>query len=168
MSSSRWPWLAWLLPLVAVPPTACDNSPIEFPQPQPLPTCEGFDVHSGDEATDLATGLRWDTFVELRVLTHVQAKERCAARGKRLPTLAEVSALRRTPAEGDPCGLPACPFQGDRCAIVQCGSEIAGTTAHWGVAFLGDGVVGVPADRPEVSLCVADPLPGFVPPTAAP
>lgn len=136
---------------------ACDNSELpEAPQPATLQTCEGFAVETADEATDLRTGLRWDTFAELTFLTNEEATARCASRGKRLPTKDELLALRKDAT--DPCQLPACPFRGDRCATIQCGSAIAGADAHWGVAFLGGALVNVPNGQPEVALCVGDPV----------
>lgn len=126
-------------------------------------SCPGFEAAGADEATDLRTGLRWETFVELSLLTHQQASERCAARGARLPTREEVLGLRSA-GSTDGCMLPACPFRGDRCATVQCGSAVPGTDAHWGVTFTGGALVMVPAGQPEVSLCVRDPLPAATSP----
>jgi hypothetical protein len=117
--------------------------------------CEGFQQVGAEEAVDLSTGLRWDTYAELTLLTHEEAAARCEARGKRLPTRQELVALRRPAPDG--CALPACPFRGDRCATIQCGSKIPGTSDHWGVAFSGGGLVGIPAGQPEVVLCVAGP-----------
>ncbi len=127
------------------------DAPLQVP-------CAGFEAASADEATDLRTGLRWETFLELSLLTHEQASERCAARGARLPTREEVLGLRSSDSP-DGCQLPACPFRGDRCATVQCGSTVPGTNDHWGVSFTGGALVMVPAGQPEVSVCVRDPLP---------
>lgn len=113
-------------------------------------TCEGFELQ-GDLVKDLSTGLVWDRFVELSLRTHDEAARLCAARGGRLPTRAELMALR---APGDACQLPACPFLGDRCATLQCGTAIAGTDAHWGVAFSGGSLVMVPGAGAEALLCV--------------
>ena len=137
-----------------------DDTTLDPPDGGALPataSCEGYRLVGAEEAVDLATGLRWDTFAELSLLTHEEATARCQARGKRLPTREELLAMRREAA--DPCQLPACPFRGDRCATIQCGSPIPGTDAHWGVAFVGGALVSVPAGQPEVALCVGDPQP---------
>ncbi len=112
--------------------------------------CPGFELQ-GDRVKDLSTGLVWDRFVALSLRTHDEAARLCADRGGRLPTRPELMALR---APGDACQLPACPFLGDRCATLQCGTAIAGTDAHWGVAFSGGALVMVPGGGAEALLCV--------------
>lgn len=114
--------------------------------------CEGFEL-GAEEVKDLATGLVWDRFVNLAVHTHEEAEALCAERGARLPTRAELLALRvaETP---DGCQLPACAFRGDRCAVLQCGSSVPGVDAHWGVAFSGGSLVMVGAGEAQGLVCV--------------
>ncbi len=115
-------------------------------------TCADFEL-SADTARDRRTGLVWDRVVFHDFATHTTAEEICAAKGARLPTRAELTALR-TVSSDDACQLPACPFRGDRCATIQCGTPIAGTDAHWGVAFSGGAEVMVGKENAEALLCV--------------
>jgi hypothetical protein len=114
--------------------------------------CPNFELE-GELARDTRTGLIWDRFVAHTTKTHEEAEATCAERGARLPTRAETLALRADSTE-DGCLLPSCAFKGDRCATIQCGSEVPGFSAHWGVAFSGGGLVMVPAGAAEALLCV--------------
>jgi hypothetical protein len=130
---------------------ASEAEPAATPAEVPA-ECAGFDVRA-ELVTDLSTGLVWDRFVELALHTHDEATAICAARGARLPTRAELLALRVTDAP-DGCQLPACAFRGDRCAILQCGTSVPGVDAHWGVAFSGGSLVMVPGDGAQGLVCV--------------
>lgn len=154
---------AWLVPaalfgLVAgckdLEPIPPDDAPSTgaIPALAPEAVCEGFQA-VGDRVEDRSTGLVWDRFVVLSLVTHAEAVAQCEAQGARLPTRQELAALRR-PGRGDPCQLPACPFRGDRCATLQCGTAIGDTDTHWGIAFSGGAELVLRADQPEAVICV--------------
>lgn len=141
---------AWTLLLLA----ACDPVPVAG---DAIP-CPGWEAQ-GDLVVDPRTALAWDGFVVQSFFTHEQAAEACAAKGARLPTRAELLALR-TPSDTDACLLPACAFRGARCLTIQCGSAIPGSDGdHWGVAMSGGALVAVPAGQAEAMLCVRDAVP---------
>lgn len=120
----------------------------------PEASCENF-VIQGELVQDTRTGLVWDRFVQQSFHTHDEASAICAQKGARLPTRAELLALRQQDAD-DACQLSSCGFYGARCLTIQCGSEISGTDSHWGVAMAGGSLVQVPQGQAEALLCVRD------------
>lgn len=122
------------------------------------PGCAAFRI-DGNLVIDERTGLAWDQLVVQSFLTHDEAAAACAGKGARLPTRAELLALR-APEDDDACQLPACAFRGPRCLTIQCGSLVPGSDAdHWGVAMSGGALVAVPAGQAEAMLCVREGVP---------
>jgi hypothetical protein len=150
------PRLAWVLVLAL--PACKDLEPLPPDDATPTvqltaeATCEGFEA-IGDSVRDRSTGLVWDRHVALTTTSYDEARMSCEAKGARLPTRQELAALRR-PGSGDPCQLPACPFRGDRCATLACGTPVAGTDGHWGIAFSGGGEILLGVNEAEAVLCV--------------
>ncbi len=130
---------------------SCDSDEPEGETASAALVCEGYEIQ-GELVTDLSTGLIWDRFVQQSFMTHDEAAGFCEQKGARLPARADLALRNRQ--EGDACQLPACPFYGARCLTIQCGSQIPGSDAHWGVAMSGGALVAVPSGQAEALLCV--------------
>ena len=147
--------LAYGVVLVAL--AGCSEGSASEPEPSdPAWTtesdCQDFAIQ-GDLVMDRRTGLQWDRTVWLTRMTYEEASAYCAAKAARLPSRPEVLALRTAEAQ-EGCLLSRCAFRGDRCATIQCGTQVPGVDARWGVAFSGGALVLVPDGTAEAVLCV--------------